>query len=180
MKKYKTIYIDPPWPEHGAGKIKRGADKHYQLMSIKDIMALPVLEHVDVNAHLYIWVTNNYLPIALKCIEHWEFEYKTIITWMKNSIGIGQYFRGITEHCLFATRGKLPFKKNNIGRRLQGATGFYSKKREHSRKPIEMRKMIEKVSYPPFIEFFAREGNPEWSQWGNEVDKFDNKKGIFF
>ena len=23
-KKYKTIYIDPPWPEHGGGKIKMG------------------------------------------------------------------------------------------------------------------------------------------------------------
>ena len=30
--KYKTIYIDPPWPEHGGGKIKRGADRHYALM----------------------------------------------------------------------------------------------------------------------------------------------------
>lgn len=26
--KYRTIYIDPPWPERGGGKIKRGADKH--------------------------------------------------------------------------------------------------------------------------------------------------------
>lgn len=31
---YKTIYIDPPWPERGGGKIKRGADRHYALMSI--------------------------------------------------------------------------------------------------------------------------------------------------
>jgi hypothetical protein len=22
--KYKTIYADPPWPEYGGGKIKRG------------------------------------------------------------------------------------------------------------------------------------------------------------
>ncbi len=26
--KYKTIYADPPWPEVGGGKIKRGADRH--------------------------------------------------------------------------------------------------------------------------------------------------------
>lgn len=30
---YKTIYIDPPWPERGGGKIKRGADRHYALIS---------------------------------------------------------------------------------------------------------------------------------------------------
>lgn len=39
---YKTIYADPPWMERGGGKIKRGADKHYPLMSTKDIIALPV------------------------------------------------------------------------------------------------------------------------------------------
>lgn len=27
--KYRTIYADPPWMEHGGGKIKRGADRHY-------------------------------------------------------------------------------------------------------------------------------------------------------
>jgi hypothetical protein len=30
-RKYRTIYIDPPWPERGGGKIKRGADRHYSL-----------------------------------------------------------------------------------------------------------------------------------------------------
>ena len=38
-KKYRTIYADPPWMERGGGKIKRGADKHYPLMSTKDIAA---------------------------------------------------------------------------------------------------------------------------------------------
>ena len=27
--KYRVIYADPPWPEYGGGKIKRGADRHY-------------------------------------------------------------------------------------------------------------------------------------------------------
>lgn len=38
MKKYKTIYVDPPWMERGGGKIKRGADRHYKLMTTKEIM----------------------------------------------------------------------------------------------------------------------------------------------
>ena len=41
-KKYKTIYADPPWNEQGGGKIKRGADKHYNLMKTKEIIDLPV------------------------------------------------------------------------------------------------------------------------------------------
>ena len=44
-KKYKTIYADPPWKESGGGKIKRGADRHYPLMSMKhgDLLTLLVL-----------------------------------------------------------------------------------------------------------------------------------------
>lgn len=36
--KYKTIYADAPWMEHGAGKSQRGADKHYALTKIKFYM----------------------------------------------------------------------------------------------------------------------------------------------
>ena len=41
-KKYKTIYADPPWNEQGAGKIKRGADRHYPLMKTEDIKKIIV------------------------------------------------------------------------------------------------------------------------------------------
>ena len=53
-KKYKTILADPPWHEQGGGKIKRGADRHYELMKTKDIMALPVQDITEDNAHLYL------------------------------------------------------------------------------------------------------------------------------
>lgn len=52
--KYRTIYIDPPWPERGGGKIKRGADKHYSLMSVAEIKALPVMQLAATDGcHLY-------------------------------------------------------------------------------------------------------------------------------
>ena len=38
--KYKTIYADPPWNESGGGKIKRGADRHYNLMKTTDIIGM--------------------------------------------------------------------------------------------------------------------------------------------
>lgn len=68
-KKYKTIYADPPWPEYGGGKIKRGADRHYQLMSVKEIMSLPVSNISEDNAHLYLWVTNSFLPSGLEVMK---------------------------------------------------------------------------------------------------------------
>ena len=108
--KYKTIYADPPWMEHGGGKIKRGADRHYPLMKTKDILALPVHELIDPEGcHLYLWTTNNFLPDALEVVKAWGFEYVTLITWMKDRQGLGQYYRGLTEHCIFArTKKGLP------------------------------------------------------------------------
>lgn len=169
-KKYKTIYADPPWMERSGGKIKRGADKHYELMKTEDIMNLPIQNLVsDSGCHLYLWTTNNFLPDALKVINAWGFEYITTITWTKDKIGLGQYFRGITEHCLFAvTKKRLPYKVIE-GKRQQGQTGFYAPKSEHNSKPYEMRNMIKKVSYYPFIELFARDTIIGWDWWGDEV-----------
>jgi N6-adenosine-specific RNA methylase IME4 len=168
-KKYKTIYADPPWNETGGGKIKRGADAHYKLMKTKDIIALPVQEIAEENCHLYLWVTNNHLMDGLEVMKAWGFRYVTKITWMKDSIGLGQYYRGLTEDCLFGVKGNLPYKIID-GKRQQGKTGFFAPKTIHSEKPVEMRKMIERVSYEPKIELFARQKVEGWDCWGNEVN----------
>jgi N6-adenosine-specific RNA methylase IME4 len=168
--KYKTIYADPPWPEKGGGKIKRGADRHYPLMKIKEIMDLQafISSIADDNSHLYLWATNNFLKDALIVMETWGYRYVTTITWIKDKTGLGQYYRGITEHCLFGVKGSIPYKIID-GKRCQGKTGFYAPRNEHSKKPEEMRKMIEIVSPGPYIELFARQKTPGWDVWGNEV-----------
>ena len=169
--KYKTIYADPPWMEVGGGKIRRGADAHYPLMTTREIMALPVKELIDTDGcPLYLWTTNNFLPDALEVLKALGFEYVTTITWMKDKIGLGQYYRGLTEHCIFArTKKVLPYKMLD-GKRQQGVTGFFAPKGIHSAKPDEMRQMIEKVSYGPRLELFAREYHDGWDCWGNEVE----------
>jgi len=172
-KKYEIIYADPPWNEQGGGKIKRGADKHYPLMKTKDIMEIDVKSIAAVNAHLYLWVTNNKLPDGLKVMEAWGFKYKTLITWNKDRFGLGQYFRGNTEHCLFGVRGMIPYKVE-AGKRQQGVTGFEAKRTEHSAKPFKMIQMIEKVSdrlgYNK-IELFARDKKIGWDSWGLEIEE---------
>jgi len=151
------------------GKIKRGADKHYKLMSTEQIANLPIKNIIDDNCHLYLWVTNNFLGDGLKVMETWGFKYKTTITWVKDRIGLGQYFRGQTEHCLFGVKGCLPYKVVE-GKRQQGKTFFEAPKTRHSSKPEEMRMMIEKVSYAPYIELFARNKTDNWFVWGDEVE----------
>lgn len=166
---YRTVYADPPWWEAGGGQIKRGADRHYPLMKTRDICALPVSSWAAEDAHLYLWVTNNFLRDGLEVMAAWQFRYVTTITWMKDRPGLGQYFRGITEHCLFGVRGRLPYQLTEDGHRLQGITGFFEAPRgEHSAKPATMREMIERVSPGPRLEMFARQPAAGWDVWGNE------------
>lgn len=170
---YKTIYADPPWAERGAGKCKRGADKHYSVMTTREIIELSSfvksLIHPD-GCHLYLWVTNNFLPDGLRVMDSWGFRYVTKIDWLKDREGLGQYFRGLTESCLFGVVGNLGYKLTDDGGRCQGVTGFYAPKKKHSEKPQKMRRMIETVSYLPRIELFSRKFVDGWDVWGDELE----------
>ena len=162
-KKYKTIYADPPWLEIGGGKIKRGADRHYSLMKTQDIKNLPVQSIADDDCWLFMWVTNNFLKDGLDIMEHWGFRYITNIVWVKDRFGIGYYFRGQHEICLFGVKGKLKPKVKNQ------STVVFDKRHKHSAKPNQMYFKIENVSHEPRIELFARQTVEGWDAWGNEV-----------
>lgn len=186
MQKFRTILIDPPWPEKGGGKIKRGADRHYPLMSIKEIESLPIPHLADDNCHIYMWATNNYLEDAFRILKEWGFRYITNIIWVKSekielngkeffklqNPGLGQYVRGVHEICLFGIKGKFPYKVIN-GKRQQAISVITAPRTIHSQKPIEIYGMIEKVSYPPYLEVFARNKREGWTSIGNEIDGKD-------
>lgn len=182
---YRAILADPPWKESGGGKIRRGADRHYALMSTEEIAALPVAAWAAPDAHLYLWVTNNFLPDGLLVMKAWGFRYVTKIDWFKGDIqdaapveymaddklqaGLGQYFRGVTESCLFGVRGSLPYRLLPDGKRAQGKTGFHAPRGQHSAKPEKFRAIVERVSHGPRLEIFARRRVEGWDAWGNEV-----------
>lgn len=185
---YRTVMADPPWLERGAGQIKRGADRHYPLMRTADIAALPVSEWAAVDAHLYLWVTNNFLEDGLEVMRAWGFRYVTKIDWFKSiddhddvdgdlacevadshlQIGLGQYFRGCTESCLFGVRGRVEYRTAD-GKRSQGRTGFHAPRSQHSAKPEKFRAMVERVSHGPYLEMFARRPAEGWDLWGNQA-----------
>lgn len=163
---YRTILADPPWPEHGGGKIKRGADRHYPLMSVKAIKALNVASLCAPSCDLYLWVTNNYLPDGIDVLRAWGFRYITCITWAKEGNGgLGQYFQGQSEQCLFGVKGDREYKVID-GVKQRGRTLITAPRGEHSQKPEALRMMAEQVSYGPFIELFARTQAPGWDTWG--------------
>lgn len=51
---FNTIYADSPWPEYGGGKIRRGANRHYQLLSVEEIKTLEVKRVAGTNCHFYL------------------------------------------------------------------------------------------------------------------------------
>ena len=162
-KKYKTIYADPPWNEQGGGKIKRGADRHYSLMKTDEIKNLNVSSIADDNCWIFLWVTNNFLKDGIDVLESWSFRYVTNFVWAKDRFGIGYYFRGQHELCLFGVKGNLKPIKRNV------PSIIYARRTKHSKKPDVIRDMIFDMSHAPRIELFAREKATGWDAWGNEI-----------
>lgn len=117
------------------------------------------------DAHLYVWVTNPLLPQALPLIEAWGFRYVTLLTWRKlGTLGLGFYFRGDTEHVIFAVRGRAPIAPD-----IRARNWFAARKTGHSIKPDLFYEMVERVSPGPYLELFARRRRYGWDVWGNEA-----------
>jgi N6-adenosine-specific RNA methylase IME4 len=170
--KYKTIMADPPWYQAGGGKSKRGADRHYPLMKEQDIkktMESVLHGKVDDNAHLYLWVANNHLPEALRVIDHLGFRYITNIVWAKTHFGLGRYFRGQHELCLFATKGRGFSVRKDVNNISSLVGKSLIKPTRHSSKPKQIYELVENRSEGPYLELFARSKHPGWDCWGNEI-----------
>lgn len=164
--RYQTIVIDPPWDWGDEGDVDqfgRGRPT-YATMTIEEVAALPVGDLAEKNAHIYLWITNRSLPKGFALLEEWGFRYVTALTWCKPSIGMGNYFRGSTEHVLFGVKGSLSLLRNNVGTWFQAPRAG-----RHSAKPPEFFQLVEQCSPGPWLEMFAREPRPGWVSWGAEV-----------
>lgn len=158
---YRTILADPPWDIEQKGNY--GACGHYRLMSLAAIKSLRVDLLAADDAHLWLWVTNASLHSGREVMEAWGFRYKSCLTWVKPRLGLGNYLRNMTEHCLFGVRGTLP-----IQFRAQ-PSWLFAPLQDHSHKPEEQYAIIERCSPGPYLELFARRRQPGWHVWGNEV-----------
>ena len=125
---FPTIYCDPPWRYENTAS-RAAAESHYPTMSFDDIRRLPVSELATGNAHLHLWTTTSFVREALALIDSWGFEYKSCLVWIKDQIGMGNYWRISHEYLLLGVRGSLRFRDRSrpswVGARRTG----------HSRKP---------------------------------------------
>jgi N6-adenosine-specific RNA methylase IME4 len=189
--KFSTIMADPPWPYATPGKGPLGSSpthrpkswenelagsnmrSRYQPMALDEIKALGVNGFASDNAHLYLWTTNGFLVEAHDVARAWGFRPITCITWVKvkkgdptqPSMKAGYYFRGATEHVIFAVRGSL-----DIQTKRGVSTAFMHPRTPHSVKPDAFYTLIEECSPGPYLELFSRRERAGWTVWGNEVE----------
>jgi len=164
--KYSTVLADPPWRYENTAS-RGAAANHYATTTTAEICAEPVLDLVEADAHLHLWTTNAFLEPAFHVMRAWGFEYKSCLVWVKPTIGMGNYWRVSHEFCLFGSRGRLPFRRNDV------LSWVLARRSVHSRKPFRFRELIEQVSPGPYLELYGREEQPNtgWTVYGNQVER---------
>ncbi len=177
---YRVILADPPWQfdtysDKGQGK---SASQHYGCMTLDDIKALPVadLAHRD-GAILFLWCTWPLVAqgVHTDVVRAWGFEPSSGGSWGKVTVeglpcfGTGYVARDACEPFIIGRRGRMPLGWRKTERNL-----ILAPRREHSRKPEEMRQMIDRaLPGSAKADLFSRESRPGWDCWGAEAGKFD-------
>ena len=170
--KFRILLADCPWRYEGGSYVVGNdsygrAECHYATLSIEELCALPVKEHVETNAVLFLWTTAPMLMKARDAIEAWGFTYKAAFVWDKVAHNFGHYVSVRHEHLLICTRGSCtpdrptPMPDSVVSIRRSGV---------HSEKPSEFRRLIERLY--PFgrkLELFGRHPVAGWTVWGDQI-----------
>ncbi len=148
---FRVIVADPPWTydKRGNDPSQRG-HVSYANMTLDDIKSYLPKNMPATNCVLWLWTTNSHISDAFDVLEAWGFEHKTILTWVKHKMGMGDWLRGKTEHCLMAVRGKPTVTLTNQ------TTAFTAKVGKHSVKPDEFYDLVRSLCPGSRVELFQR------------------------
>lgn len=187
---YRAIVADPPWrfKSYTALQVenwnsRRDVEKHYPVLDLPAICALPVGKLAGPDAHLFLWVTGPCLPWGFEVLTAWGFRYSSMaFTWVKLKrryeahqlrvlptaeadlhVGLGLTTRKNAEFCLLGRRGNARRVAKDVREVI------LSPVRQHSRKPDEAYARVERYCAGPYLELFARQRRPGWDAWGDEL-----------
>ncbi len=172
--RYEIIYADPPWDykgqlQHagvGSGD-SGGAVRHYPTVKLKNLKTLNISRIASQDCLLFMWATNPHLDQAIELGKAWGFRWATVgFVWDKMRVNPGFYTMSQCELCLVFKRGRIPQPRG--ARNIRQLVS--ERRREHSRKPDEVRKRID-LMFPSMrkIELFARSRASDWDRWGLEA-----------
>lgn len=166
--RYPTIVMDPPW-SYGNTSGRHGPTYADRFMSVDDILAFSA-SHVaqwvpDQWGHLYLWATAPYVCAAEHIARNLGYTTKVWLVWVKDRIGMGNYYRHQHELCCFAVKGQKRLKRKNA------SSIFYAPVTRHSEKPQAFYDLVESCSYGPYLDVFARRRRAGWAVYGDEVEE---------
>lgn len=161
---FRVIVVDPPWhyDKRPDDPTHRGA-LPYPSMTLEQIKSLSIANMAHENCVLWLWTTNSHIMYSFEIAEAWGFTYKTLLTWVKDKMGLGDWLRGQTEHCLMCVRGKPTIDLTNQ------TTVIHGPLREHSQKPDEFYAMVERLCPGSKVEVFSRTNREGWTTHGDET-----------
>jgi ParB/RepB/Spo0J family partition protein len=178
-KRFSAIYADPPWLWEtwggASGKIHTAVDNHYGTSTIEEIAKLPVARLAADDCALVLWCTWPHIAIGthIEIIQAWGFKPSTAaFLWVKQNpsgeglhTGNGYYTRSNSEVCLIATKGSPLRLTTDVHQVVFAPVG------EHSAKPEEVRRRIERLFPGPNLELYGRKLIPGWTVRGNEIQR---------
>jgi N6-adenosine-specific RNA methylase IME4 len=180
-RRFATILADPAWPWSGKLGIDMSrSDHHYGLSTLDEIKSLPVASLAADDCALLLWSTAPHVAIGshVEVIRAWGFKPSTIaFVWIKQNKtddrvgtrGQGCWTTANAEFCFVGTRGtplRLAFDVHQV---VMAPVG------EHSEKPAEVRRRIERLFPGPYLELYGRKLIPGWTCWGNEIPRSQSR-----
>lgn len=182
---FACILADPPWAFRtygGADAVPTLAADPYSTMTLDEMKALPVADITANDCLLIMWVVSSHVPQAFELAEAWGFTYRSLgPVWVKErhpgqsemfneppicDFGMGYWFRQQAEIAFIFGRGSPKRLSADVRQAL------VEPRREHSRKPDEFHRRVERLVGGPYLEMFGREQRPGWTIWGNQTAKF--------
>lgn len=167
---YRVILSDNPWVYNNRQASGSGAADHYGGMSIEAQCKLPIAAHALPNSILFMWTTAPLIlanPGPREVGEAWGFTYKTQIVWDKVVHNKGHYTGANHEILTIWTRGSCT---PDVPVDLPDSVQVVQRTGEHSEKPEDFRRLIEKHwTSGPYLELFARERHEGWTCFGNDA-----------
>jgi len=147
MKHFGCICADPPWHFRARTALqasnwdsRRDVEKHYSVMSLEDIIALPVKELAAPDAHLFLWITGPMIVQGahVDVMRAWGFKPSSMaFTWVKLKrsydpmqlrcvptqesdlhVSLGLTTRKNAEFCILGRRGNAKRMAKDVERTL--------------------------------------------------------------
>lgn len=164
---YDVIVMDPPWPMKQIETEMRPQTSNvgfdYPTMTEDEMESLAVPSADD--CHLFVWTTQRFLPMAMRLVPIWGFQYSCLFVWHKTK-GMQPLYMPYynCEFIVYARKGNPRFKTTKDFK-----TCNQWPHNGHSVKPEEFYALLRRVTGGKRLDMFSRRKIEGFETWGSEA-----------